>query len=148
MNIMAALIVTSMNVLEATPWSRVDNAMFHTVFGSYGWAFIGIIIACYTAQVVDITLYLWIKKITRGKWLWLRNNGSTAVSLFVDTFIAIHFLTFLGLFPKEQMWLIILNSYSYKLTATILNTPVFYVMVGTIRRFIIKTPQGLHHAPA
>lgn len=139
MNIVTALIVSGMDSLQATPWSKVDNSIFHQVFGQYGLGFIAIIVACYTAQLIDIALYLWIKKLTKGKWLWLRNNGSTAVSLFVDTFTAIGLLTLLGIFPKEHMWLIIANSYSYKLFATVCNTPVFYLLVGVIKRFILPT---------
>lgn len=138
MNIVAAFIVTGMDQLQATPWSKVDNMLFHKVFGHYGLAFIANIIACYTAQLIDIRLYLWIKKLTRDKWLWLRNNGSTAISLFIDTFVAINLLTLLGVFPKEQMWLIMINSYSYKLFITVCNTPIFYIIVGLIKRFIIK----------
>ncbi len=136
MNIVAALIVTGMDALQATPWSKIDNTIFHQVFGLYGLGFMAIIAACYIAQLIDITLYLWIKKLTKGKWLWLRNNGSTAISLFVDTFTAISFLTLLGIFPKEQIWLIMMNSYSYKLFATLCNTPLFYLLVGIIKRFI------------
>ncbi len=137
MNIVAALIVTGMDHLQATSWSTIDNDLFHKVFGQYGLGFVGIIVACYIAQRIDIILYLWIKKVTLGRWLWLRNNGSTAISLFVDTFTAISFLTLLGIFPKEQMWIIMLNSYSYKLFATICNTPLFYLLVGMIRKFIV-----------
>lgn len=140
MNIIAALIVTGMDSLQATPWSTLDNALFHKVFGLYGLGFVAIISACYIAQLIDVTLYLWIKKITNDRWLWLRNNGSTAISLFVDTFTAISFLTLLGIFPKDQIWLIMFNSYSYKLFATICNTPLFYVLVGMIKKFIL--PKG------
>ncbi len=138
MNIIAALIVTGMDSLQATPWSKIDNNIFHRVFGQYGLAFIAIIVACYIAQLADISLYLWIKKLTKGRWLWLRNNGSTAISLFVDTFTAISFLTLLGIFPKEQMWVIMINSYSYKLFATVCITPLFYVLVMIIRKFIVS----------
>ena len=137
MNVLAALFVTSMDFLNATPWSKIDNTVFHRVFGHYGLAFIANIIACYTAQLIDISLYLWIKKITNGRLLWLRNNGSTAISLFVDTFTAISLLTILGVFPKEYMLVIMINSYSYKLFVTICNTPIFYLLVATIKKFII-----------
>lgn len=137
MNVVAALIVTGMDHLTATPWSKIDDGLFHKVFGLYGLGFLAIIAACYIAQLIDITIYLWIKKLTKDKWLWLRNNGSTAISLFVDTFTAISFLTLLGIFPKEQIWLIMLNSYSYKLFATVCNTPLFYLIVGGIRKYVI-----------
>ena len=147
MNIVAALIVTGMDHLQATPWSTIDNPLFHKVFGQYGLGFVGIIVACYVAQRIDIILYLWIKKVTQGRWLWLRNNGSTAISLFVDTFTAISFLTLLGIFPKEQMWMIMLNSYSYKLFATVCNTPLFYLLVGMIRKFVVPNKASSFSEP-
>lgn len=137
-NIVVAIIISVMDALQATSWSTVDVVTFHQVFGSYGLAFIACLIACYSAQVVDINLYLWIKKLTRDKWLWLRTNGSTAMSLFVDTFIAISLLTMLGIYPKEHMWVVIMNAYSYKLFVTICNIPFFYLAVWAIKKFIIN----------
>ena len=141
MGLTAALILSGMDSLQATPWSKVDNRMFHQVFGHCGAALVVNIIACYTAQVVDINLYLWIKKLTKGKGLWLRNNGSTAISLLVDTVTAISLATFLGILPKEQMWIIMMNSYLYKLFITICNTPLFYLLVAMIKKFILPQKQ-------
>jgi uncharacterized integral membrane protein (TIGR00697 family) len=136
-NIVVALIVSGMDSLEATQWSTVDVSTFHHVFGSYGLAFVIVLFATYTAQLVDITLYLWLKKLTTGKALWLRNNGSTAISLLVDSVVAISLLTMLGIYPRDQMWNVIMNAYSYKLFITVCNIPFFYLMVGMIRKFIL-----------
>ncbi|MBS0271694.1 MAG: queuosine precursor transporter [Proteobacteria bacterium] len=133
MNILIACIIIMMDQLEATSWSKVDDTIFHTVFGLYSVAFIGSIIACYTAQLVDIALYLWIRKITKGKWLWARNNGSTAISLFIDTFIVISFMTAFHVLPSDRMWALIINSYCFKLFFSICSTPLFYVCVGMIK---------------
>ncbi len=134
MNTLAACIVAGMDNLEATWWSKIDNPTFHKVFGSYSIAFMGSLIACYTAQAVDITLYLWIRKITKGKYLWLRNNGSTAISLFIDTFIVISFMTAFGILSIEHMEALIVNSYLFKLFFTVCSTPLFYLGVGVIRK--------------
>jgi queuosine precursor transporter len=137
-NIIIAIIISCMDSLQATSWSSVDVITFHRVFGSYGLAFIACLIACYSAQAVDINLYLWIKKLTKGKWLWLRTNGSTAISLFIDTFIAINLLAMLGVYPKEHVWAVIISAYSYKLFVTVCNIPFFYIVVWAIKKFIIK----------
>jgi len=136
MNIAVATIIAAMDALPATTWSKIDDATFHKVFGLYGVSFLGSIIACYTAQAVDIALYLWLRRLTKGKYLWLRNNGSSAISLFIDTFIVITFLTTFGVLPKEQMWLLIINSYSWKLFFVISSTPLFYVCVSIIKLLI------------
>jgi uncharacterized integral membrane protein (TIGR00697 family) len=133
MNILAACIIAGMDYLEATTWSKIDDITFHKVFGLYSVAFVGSIIACYTAQTVDIILYLWIREITKGKWLWARNNGSTAISLFVDTFIVITFMTTFHVLPADRMWSLIINSYFFKLFFSICSTPLFYICVRIIR---------------
>jgi uncharacterized integral membrane protein (TIGR00697 family) len=136
MNIMVALIIMFMDKLSATEWSKIDNFTFHKVFGFYSVAFIGSIIACYIAQLIDITIYLWIRKLTHGKWLWLRNNGSTAISLFVDTSIVIGIMTVFGILPVNQMLMLIVNSYTFKIFFTICSTPLFYLSVMGIRKVI------------
>ena len=50
-------------------------------FGSVGAS----MVAYLTAQFVDVRLFHFWKQRTEGKALWLRNNGSTLVSQFVDT---------------------------------------------------------------
>ncbi len=42
-------------------------------------------IAYLVAQLVDVQVFHFWKRLTRGKHLWLRNNGSTLVSQLVDT---------------------------------------------------------------
>ena len=138
MNVLTALIIGGMDQLEAVNWSKIDNAMFHKVFGFYSVAFLGSIIANYIAQLVDIKIYLWIRGITKGKYLWLRNNLSTSISLFIDTTIVIVFLTIFGVLPMEQMSSLIINSYIFKLFFTIFCTPLFYLAFYFIKN-ISKT---------
>ena len=81
MNIITAIIIIFMDNLNAVSWSKVDNEIFHTVFGKYLVNLIASITACYIAQLIDIRIYLRIKNITKNKFLWLRNNCSTIISL-------------------------------------------------------------------
>lgn len=130
MNVLVACMIMGMDQLHSTEWSKIDNNTFHKVFGFYSVAFIGSMIACYTAQIIDITIFLWIRQITKGRWLWLRNNGSTAISLFADTAIVIIFMTIFGILPVDRMWILILNSYLFKLFFSVCSTPLFYLGVG------------------
>lgn len=133
MNIMIAIIVAIMDRLSATHWSYVDDAMFHTVFGFFGLSVVGSMISCYIAQKIDIFLYLWIRKATKGKYLWLRNNGSTSISLFFDTLMVNTFMVIFNIFPAEQIWNLIGNSYTWKLLFTICWTPIFCLAVKLLR---------------
>lgn len=136
MNLISITIIGFMNKMNATSWSIIDNDIFHKLFGFYGIAFVGSIIACYISQAIDIILYLYLKKITGGKKLWLRNAGSTSISLFFDTFIAVSFISFFGGIPQNQMWNVILNSYSWKVIFTFSCIPIFYLCVYLIKKII------------
>ena len=143
MNIFIACVVAGMDQLDSTTWSKIDNVTFHKVFGLYSVAFIGSIIACYTAQIVDIRIYLWIRKLTKGKWIWARNNGSTAISLFVDTSIVIIFMTVFHVLPENRIWSLLVNSYLFKLFFSICSTPLFYIAVSVIKYLRLPSPQVL-----
>lgn len=138
MNIIVALIICMVSRLDATNWSKIDNKIFDSVFGFYGIAFTGSILANYISQQIDIRLYLFIKKLTSDRLLWLRNNLSTACALLVDTVIVVCFLAFFGALPKEQTTMLIFNSYLFKLFFTLCSTPLFYASVYTIRSIIKK----------
>ncbi len=136
MNIIVALILNMMDALPATLWSKIDVPTFHKVFGFYNVAFLGSILACFISQMIDVSLYAWIRKITSNKYLWLRSNGSTAISLFIDTCVVIIFMSIFGILPKEQIGSLILGSYSFKLFFTICSTPLFYMCVSIVKRLI------------
>lgn len=138
MNILIAISVMGLDSMKATEWSRVNNDTFHLVFGLYSVAFIGSMVACYISQRVDIMLYLWIKKRTSNKMLWLRNNGSTAISLLIDTSIAVGLITMAGAIPLEKMIPLIINSYSFKLLFTICSTPIFCISVWLIKKITMQ----------
>ena len=100
LNITVALIIAFMDKLNATDWSKIDNDTFHKVFGLYGVSFLGSIIACYIAQLIDIRIYL---------------------------------------LPIDKLWLLIFNSYLFKLFFSICSIPLFYASVSGIKVIIIKT---------
>lgn len=139
MNITVAGILTLMDRLPATSWSSINQDTFHHVFGAFGIAFIGSMIACYMSQSLDVLIYLNVKKITKGKYLWLRNNLSTGISLLIDTVTVISFLSFFNIFPKEHFFELIQNSYLWKIFFTICCTPLFYILVFSIKKIIGNT---------
>jgi hypothetical protein len=98
-----------------------------------------ITIASLTAYIIsqnfDVWLYNKIKQSTKGKFLWLRNNGSTMVSQLLDNIIFtwIAFIGLFGLFGWQQLfeWPIIisifLTSYVMKWIVSALDTPFLYL---------------------
>ena len=53
-------------------------------------------IAYFLAQYSDVKIFHFIKKLTKGKHLWLRNNASTLVSQLIDTICVISITHFLS----------------------------------------------------
>ncbi len=143
-NIIIAAIVGFMDYLPATSWSKINDNLFHQVFGFYSIAFIGSIIACYISQKIDIFLYLGIKNITKGKYLGFRNCVSSSISLLIDTVIVIGFMSIFKILPLNHMLPLIWNSYSWKLFFTICSTPVFYLCAFIIRKYIIDKASSPH----
>lgn len=141
MNVIVAIIILSMDSLDATSWSKVNNIIFHDVFGVYSLAFIGSMIACYISQALDIQIYLWISKVTKGEWLWARNMGSTTVSLFIDTLIVNCFLTVFQIIPIEKTFLLVMNSYMFKFFFSVCSIPLFYLAVRMIKN--LQSPHNV-----
>lgn len=94
-------------------------------------------IAYLVAQLVDVQVFHFWKRLTNGKHLWLRNNGSTLVSQLVDTIAVILITHFyakaLPIDPSQglwlQLWVFIGTGYAFKLIAAMIDTVPF--MIGT-----------------
>lgn len=69
----------------ATSWSPVNDGVFVNVFGAAPLAVLASMMAYLFAQFIDIKVYHFWKKFTKGKHLWLRNNFSTFSSQIIDT---------------------------------------------------------------
>ena len=95
--------------LPAANWSipenkKVDDEIFHLVFGQFGIAMAASLFTYLVCQLIDIRIFHFWKKLTKGKYLWLRNNFSTITSQLVDTFLILFLL--MSLSPEEglQNW--------------------------------------------
>lgn len=132
-SIIVAIIIILVDNLNATTWSKVDNKIFHLVFGNYKVSFLASTIACYISQLVDIKIYLWIKNLTHNRFLWLRSNISTAISILVHTSVAVSILFTFGILPLERVTLVAASNYFFKFFFNIFSTPIFYLAVWIIK---------------
>ncbi len=130
-------------LMEATPWSPVDNETFLRVFGLQWVAVTASMVAYLGAQYLDIRLFHFWKKLTHGKHLWLRNNASTIGSQLVDTALVNGLLAALGTtgVTWERFPELFMNGVLFKWTMALLDTPIFYAAVFYLRRrFDLKDP--------
>lgn len=87
---------------------------------------IGSIVAYAISQTIDVYIFKIYKTYTKGKKLWLRNIGSTAISQFFDTFLVV-IIFFYGILPINIMFEIFLTTYIIKVIIAILDTPFCYI---------------------
>jgi len=124
--------------IPAVSFSPVQDGPFATVFGQSNWIIVGSIIAFLVSQLVDVFVFWVIRARTKGKLLWLRATGSTAVSQLIDTFIVgtigLYLPGALGLLPEGQTAMTLgqliitcLSGYTFKLLVAIAMTPVVYL---------------------
>jgi len=101
------------------------------------------------AQLLDVRLYHFWWRITGGKHLWLRNNGSTMISQLVDTIIVNSiFLHFAFGMPWGAILEVILAVYLCKVMLAILDTPLIYLGRNLLGEFLgIPKDSDPGHAP-
>src|SRR6476620_9073937 len=68
---------------------------FNSISGQGMWIIIGSLVAFLVSQIIDVTVFHKIKKITGEKKVWLRATGSTLISQLVDSYIVL-FIAFSG----------------------------------------------------
>ena len=114
--------------------NEYQNA-FNSVFSVNGKLLFGSMLAYMVAQLLDVRLYHMWRRITKGKYLWIRNNGSTSISQLVDTFIVNSILFYWGF--GWEFWQgisVMLTIYFYKLILAVLDTPLIYLSVAMIKK--------------
>ena len=117
-------------------------------------------IAYLVAQLVDVQVFHFWKKLTKGKHLWLRNNGSTLVSQLVDT-VAVICITYFftaGLDAvvrdeqalAPQLAALIATGYVFKVLIAAVDTVPFYAGSYWLARYLRMPPPGtdVPHPPA
>jgi len=109
---------------------------FNGIFGQGMWIIFGSLTAFLVSQIVDVTIFHKIKKITGEKKVWLRATGSTLVSQLVDSFIVLFIAFKIGKgWSWQLVFAICLINYAYKFTMAILLTPVIYFVEYRIEKY-------------
>src|SRR6056300_1250431 len=134
-SVFSLLIVYTAGASTATSWSPVDDTQFNTVFGNTIVAVFASMMAYLLAQFVDIQIYHFWKRLTKGKHLWLRNNFSTFSSQFVDTLTILVLLCSFNIIEWERFTGLVLSGFLFKALIAFLDTPILYLMVYGCRRY-------------
>lgn len=134
-----ALVITT--TLPTDPESYFLEGEYAKIFGGSSKLFIASILAYLIGQILDIQVFHFWKRITRGKHLWLRATGSTLLSQLVDTAV-INVVFWGGVADKTPAWIAakIVREYLIKVLVAVLLTPVVYALHAFIVRRLALSP--------
>ncbi|GHA26005.1 hypothetical protein GCM10007103_04090 [Salinimicrobium marinum] len=139
------LIVYISAEVPATTWSPVDDSLFTTVFGATAIAVFASMMAYLLAQYIDIQLFHFWKRLTKGKHLWLRNNFSTFLSQLVDTATVLLLLCSFNKIEWSLFGGLLLSGFLFKVLVAITDTPFLYAAVYALRkRFNLEKGEELN----
>jgi len=138
-------IVLLANWVPALPNSPVQDEVFSHVFALSPIAVFASMLAYLFAQYVDIGIYHFWKKLTNGKHLWLRNNFSTYLSQFIDTFTVVGLLCIFKVLPWSMFYGLVISGFIFKVIVAFLDTPFLYFFVYLFRkRFNLKINEEIN----
>ncbi len=119
------------------PHSRYDfNSEYGIIFSNSLRMIIASIVAFLLSQTHDLIAFEWLKKKTKGKALWLRNNLSTIISQLIDTLVFM-MIAFYNITPKFTLMFILqlaIPYYIFKVLFAFLDTPFVYLGVKWLKR--------------
>ena len=133
-SLFSLLIIYTADAVPATDWSPIGDELFKKVFGATAIAVIASMLAYLLAQYIDIQLFHFWKKLTKGKHLWIRNNFSTFLSQFVDTFSVLFLLCSFHKIEWDRFGALLLSGFLFKVIVAICDTPFLYAAVYAMRK--------------
>jgi uncharacterized integral membrane protein (TIGR00697 family) len=108
------------------------------VFGQGLWTIGGSVLAFLIGQLVDVLVFQRVRRITGGRYIWLRATVSTAVSQLLDSFVVLYVAFVLGPqhWPIPQFLAVGTVNYLYKMLAAIALIPLLYIAHRAIDAYL------------
>lgn len=118
--------------------------LYQLIYATTSGAVFASMMAYIAAQYCDVQLFHFWKRVTRGKYLWVRNNFSTMISQLVDSFMVV-LVTFgavylAGEMSTEALLTLMFSNYLFKFCVAVLDTGPFYLGVIQLRKYLGLAP--------
>jgi uncharacterized integral membrane protein (TIGR00697 family) len=133
-------------ILEGIPGTATQES-FENIFGQASLMYIASIIAFLCGSLLDISLFGVFKRLTNGRFVWLRATGSTVISQIFDSFL-VTWVFFQGLpmllnkQPADFDFVLrtAATGYVLKFFIALALTPLIYLGRWMIREWFGMTP--------
>ena len=117
----------------------ITDEQFSAVFGQSMWIIVGSITAFLVSQLIDVTIFHFVKNRTGKKMIWLRSTGSTIISQLFDSFIVLGIAFWLpGKIDTKMFVASALTGYTVKLLIAVGLTPFIYLGHYLIEKYLAK----------
>ena len=130
--------MSSQRALELLSRWRVDVAWIGVIMIAFARPTTGSITAFLVGQMIDISVFQAIRRVTGERWVWLRATGSTLVSQCVDSFVVLYIAFVLGPqhWPTSLFLAVGTVNYAYKSLMAFAMIPVIYLVRRAIRAYL------------
>lgn len=117
----------------------VNDEQFYAVFGQGLFIMFASLVAFVVSQLIDVSIFWFLRNKTGKKMIWLRSTGSTVFSQLIDSFIVSGIaFWFTGKITTEQYINMSLTGYTFKLILAIVLTPLIYLGHYLIENYLNK----------
>ncbi|MEN9909769.1 MAG: hypothetical protein RLZZ540_2918 [Bacteroidota bacterium] len=115
----------------------VNDEQFYAVFGQGLFIMVASITAFLISQLIDVSIFWFLRNKTGKKMIWLRSTGSTLISQLIDSFIVSGIAFWLtGKITTSQYLNMSITGYTFKLMLAIVLTPLIYLGHHLIEKYI------------
>ena len=130
--IMVGFFAISIALPSASIWNH--QTAYETVLSTTPRLFVASLSAFLVGSLSNAYVMAFIKKLTKGKLLWLRTIGSTIVGEFFDTLIFV-FIGFLGTIGFSGILIMLVSQFIWKVGYEIMATPFTYYVINKFKKF-------------
>lgn len=131
------ILFLAMKIPAVNGENLVSDNQFNGVFGQSLWIIVGSITAFLVSQLIDVSIFHFVRNRTGNKMIWLRSTGSTVISQLFDSFIVLGIAFWMtGKMTTEVFIVSAFTGYFVKLIIAILMTPVIYLGHYLIEKYI------------
>ena len=130
-NVLMVIMFQIGRILPAAPFWEHQEA-YVAILGAVPRMVLASMVAYLASQFNDVLLFSALKKRTKGKHLWLRNNASTMVSQLIDSTLFL-FIAFAGTMPVTEILKMLVAYYIAKVIFAAIDTPVVYFLVNLVK---------------
>ena len=131
------LLYIALNIPAVKGENLITDTQFNSVFGQSMWIIVGSVTAFLVSQLIDVTVFHYVKNRTGNKMIWLRSTGSTVISQLFDSFIVLGIAFWMtGKMTTDVYILSAFTGYFVKLTIAVFLTPLIYLGRYLIEKYI------------